>query len=99
MTAALVGAGARAETVVTTDLFYDPRPGQGWLERGAAVVEMEAAALLQVADRREVAAACVLAVTDVPAGPGGESRRIDPNALERVQLRLGEAGYAAVRSP
>ena len=33
------------------DLFYDPRDGtaDGWRERGAAVVEMEAATMLQVA--------------------------------------------------
>jgi uridine phosphorylase len=95
MTEALVAAGARPETVVSTDLFYDPRPEQDWVERGAAVVEMEAATLLCVAARHEVAAACVLAVSDVPlAGEGSE--RIDPKALERAALALGEAGFAAV---
>jgi hypothetical protein len=41
-----------------------------------------------------VPAACVLAVTDVPA-PGG-SRRVDAEQLEQIGLRLGEAGYAAL---
>ncbi len=61
---------------MSSDLFYDPRDdaAQGWIERGASVVEMEAAAILQVAARRGVAAACVLAVTDVPA-PGARAGR------------------------
>src|SRR4051794_32894197 len=61
--ARLVAGGARPATVVSSDLFYDPREGEvgAWIERGASVVEMEAAAILQVAARRRVAAACVLA--------------------------------------
>jgi uridine phosphorylase len=94
--ARLVAGGARPATVVSSDLFYDPREGEAgaWIERGASVVEMEAAAILQVAARRGVAAACVLGVTDVPA-PGG-SRRVDVDELERIGLRLGEAGYDSV---
>jgi uridine phosphorylase len=92
----LVGAGARPGTVVSSDLFYDPREGEAraWVERGASVVEMEAATILQVAARRGVTAACVLAVTDVPAQDG--ARRIDPEQLEEIEVRLGEAGYAAL---
>jgi uridine phosphorylase len=90
----LVAAGARPGTVVSSDLFYDPRDTSPWLERGASVVEMETATILQVAARRGATAACVLAVTDVPA-PGG-TRRVDPEELERVGLRLGEVGYAAL---
>ncbi len=95
----LVAAGARPGTVVSTDLFYDPREGEAaaWVRRGASVVEMEAATILAVAARRGVAAACVVAVTDVPA-PGG-ARRVDPELLERIGLRLGEAGYAAIARP
>jgi uridine phosphorylase len=91
--AGLVAAGARPRTVVSTDLFYDPREGErgDWVRRGASVVEMEAATILQVAARRGVAAACVLAVTDVPAAGG--ARRVGAEQLEEVGLRLGEAGY------
>lgn len=92
--ARLVAAGARPGTVVSSDLFYDPRDTSSWIERGAAVVEMEAATILQVASRRGVTAACVVAVTDVPA-PGG-TRRVDPEGLEQFGLRLGEVGYAAL---
>jgi uridine phosphorylase len=90
----LVAAGARPGTVVSSDLFYDPRDTSPWLERGASVVEMETATILQVAARRGVTAACVLAVTDVPAREG--TRRVDPERLERFGLRLGEVGYEAL---
>jgi purine-nucleoside phosphorylase len=81
---------------VSTDLFFDPRPDgePGWVERGAVAVEMEAAAVLSVAARRGVPAACVLGVTDVPA-PGG-ARRVGADELERIGLRVGAAGYAAL---
>jgi uridine phosphorylase len=94
----LVSAGARPATVVSSDLFYDPRDGQAgaWAERGASVVEMEAATILQVAARRGVAAACVLGVSDVPDAAG--ARRADAEQLEQIGLRVGEAGYAAVRT-
>ncbi len=92
--ARLVGAGARPATVVSSDLFYDPREeaAAGWAARGAVAVEMEAAAVLRVAARHGVAAACVLGVTDV------EGRRLDPGGIERLGVRVGEAGYAAVRT-
>ena len=96
---ALVAAGARPATVVSTDLFFDPREGMAgeWLRRGADVVEMEAATLLQVCARRGVAAACVLAVSDAPAEEG--TRRLGAEALDGLAPRLGEAGYAAFGSP
>jgi uridine phosphorylase len=86
----LVQAGARPVQVVSVDLFYDPRPPR----HRAAAVEMEAAALLRVAERRGAAAACVLGVTDVPT-PGG-ARRIDADGLAALEERLGGAGYAAL---
>lgn len=96
LTARLVDAGATPATVVTTDLFYDPRAdaAAGWLARGASVVEMEAATILRVAQRHGVAAACALAVTDVPAAGG--STRVDADELEAIGLRVGELGYAAL---
>jgi DeoD family purine-nucleoside phosphorylase len=94
--ARLIGAGARPATVASSDLFYDPRDGQAgaWIERGAIAVEMEAAAILRVAARRGVAAACVLGVSDVPGEDG--SRRASQEQLEEIGLRVGEAGYAAL---
>ena len=79
--------------------FYDPRDeaAADWIERGALAVEMEAATILQIAARRGVAAACVLGVTDMPSLNG--SRRMGPDELEQLGVRVGEAGYAALRSP
>jgi purine-nucleoside phosphorylase len=96
LTKRLVAAGARPFTVVSADLFYDPREdaAAGWVERGAAVVEMEAAALLQVCARRGVAAACVLGVSDTPGDAG--MQRIGTDELEELGVALGEAGYAAL---
>jgi uridine phosphorylase len=96
LTEALVAAGARPLTVVSADLFYDPRAdvAADWIDRGAAVVEMEAAALLQVCARRRATAACVLGVTDVPRKGG--MRRIGADELEQLGVALGQAGYAAV---
>jgi DeoD family purine-nucleoside phosphorylase len=92
----LVGAGARPGTVVSSDLFYDPREGEvaRWVERGAVAVEMEAATIFLVAARRGVEAACVLGVSDVVGEDGG--LRADPEQLEAIGLRVGEVGYAAV---
>ena len=96
--AGLVEAGARPVTVVTSDLFYDPREDAtaDWVERGAVAVEMEAATVFQVAARRGVAAACVLGVSDVATMNGSE--RMSQDELAELGVRLGEAGYAAVRS-
>jgi uridine phosphorylase len=92
----LLAAGARPATVVSTDLFYDARHGEAteWLARGALAVEMEAATILQLATRRGVAAGCVLGVTDVP-GPTG-AIRASRDEIERIGLRVGETGYAAL---
>src|SRR5215212_4531280 len=97
--ARLVEAGARPATVATSDLFYDPRAdaAAGWVERGAVAVEMEAATVLQVANRRGVAAACVLGVSDVASANG--AHRMSEEELAELGVRIGEAGYTAVRSP
>ena len=89
----LVAAGARPARIVTSDLFYDPREGlaREWAERGAVAVEMEAATILLVAARRGAEAACVLGVSDIVGGP-----RAEPEQLEAMGLRVGEAGYAAL---
>jgi len=96
LTEALTTAGARPVTVLTTDLFYDPRADAplAWLEDGADVIEMEAAALLAIASRRGVDAAVVLAVTDLLAGGGRE--RIPHGDVEPLGLALGEAGWTAL---
>ena len=82
---------ARAGTVVTSDLFYDPDPGR--LPDGD-VIEMETAAVLAVAARHGIAAAAVLLVSDLLAGPHRE--RIDEATLLAAELTLGTAGLASL---
>jgi uridine phosphorylase len=95
----LVVAGARAVTLVSSDLYYNPRTGTAgdWVERGAVAVEMESAAILQVASRQGVRAASVVA--GVGAYGPDSGRRLAPEQLEEMGLRLGAAGYAALTSP
>lgn len=85
----------REGTVVSTDLFYDPDPARpdAWRAAGAIAAEMEAAAILAVAARRGIRAACLFAVSDSVAG-GGE--RIGDAALVEASARLGRAGLAAL---
>jgi uridine phosphorylase len=72
----------------SVDLFY----AEGKPE-GADVVEMECATLFQLARLRRVRAAAVLGVSD--ALDGGRER-IDPDGLEALGVRLGEAAWAAL---
>jgi uridine phosphorylase len=94
MLACIVAAGAAPATVASRDLFYDRREGPP--APGAVAVELETAAVLGVAARHELPAACVLGVAR-RAGLNGAAR-LDPDDLEALGLRLGEAGYAALRS-
>jgi purine-nucleoside phosphorylase len=93
LTERLVDAGAEPVTVATTDLFYDERDLRDGV---AAAVEMETATLFTLAALRGVEAAAVLGVTDVPADGG--ARRASPEELEEIGLRVGRAGYAALRA-
>jgi DeoD family purine-nucleoside phosphorylase len=96
VTAALVEAGspldARRGVVATTDLFYDDRTelAAEWIAAGAVAVEMEAATIFRVAERRGAAAGCVLAVTDLLAG--GDARG------GRTRMERGEIGSAGIRA-
>ena len=95
LTTALAERTEHAGPIVTSDLFYEPDPGRpdAWRAAGALAAEMEAAAILAVAGRRGLRAACCLLVSDASAG-GGE--RIGPEALEAASLRLGRVAWDAV---
>ena len=81
--------------VVSSDLFYDAPEGseQGWRDQGARAVEMEAATLFALAQRRGLRAGCALIVSDLVL-PGRE--RIDTEALHDAERRLGELALAAL---
>jgi len=93
----LVAGADHAGPTVSTDLFYDPlaERAAAWRGAGALAVEMEAAAVLAVAARRGIRAACLLTVSDASAG-GGE--RISAGALEAASRRLGTVALAALRT-
>jgi len=87
--------GGRAVTAVSSDLFYDAREGieREWVERGAAVVEMEAATLFRLAELRDVRAGCVLGVSDIVAS---DRSRIGHEQLAELGVRLGEVAFEAL---
>jgi uridine phosphorylase len=85
--AALRKSAGTVGEVLSSDLYYDPRPPS---RDGAVAVDLSAAALLAVAARHGARAACVLVVSDSPAG------RIDPEALERAEVELGRVGAASL---
>lgn len=97
-------AGASAATIVTTDLFYEddspggsrPRRAEEWRARGAAAVEMEAAAIFTLGRRLGVATGCVLAVSDT--FEDGERRRIADEPLAAAAERMGSLAAEALAS-
>jgi DeoD family purine-nucleoside phosphorylase len=94
--AAAAGDGARTGLVASTDVFYEPDPARprAWAQAGALAVEMEAAAVLRVAQRRGIEAAVLLAVTDL-LGSGGRER-LDADGIVRAGEALGRVGAAAL---
>lgn len=104
LTGALVAAaapdGVRTGAVASVDLFYDPAPDAGarWLDAGALAVEMENATLFRLGALRGVAAASVLAVSDLVV-PGTEPERIDEERLEAAAERMGALAVRALGAP
>ena len=86
----------RCGPIVSSDLFYEVGEQRfaRWREAGALAVEMEAAALFAVGQRRGIQVACALAVTDVLVS---ERERIDPAALSQAGLDVGRLGLSALR--
>jgi uridine phosphorylase len=93
LTAAL-GAGAdHTGTIVSTDLFYDPASAaaRAGLRDGALALDLQGAAVLAVAARRDVRAGCLLAVVRGPAGD-----ELEGEALDAAIRRLGRVGAEAL---
>jgi len=87
--------GGEPVAVASTDLFYDSRRLEPeWRAAGAVAVEMEAAAVLRVAERRGARAACALLVTDVLAGD--DRSRMADDELEAGGVVLGEVALRAL---
>ena len=88
-------AGGIRGPVVSTDLFYDERPGveDGFAAAGALAIEMEAATVLRLGQTLDVETACVLAISDLLRP---RHARIEPDELEAAGTRLGQAALAAL---
>ncbi len=89
-------AGGDPQTVVSTDLFYEPDPQRerDWRAAGAAAVEMEAATLFAVGERLGVPVGCVLVVSDLLGEPG--RRRIKEAELVEAAEAMGRQALRAL---
>jgi uridine phosphorylase len=97
---ALVGYERNAHrdaTIVSTDLFYDPRASRNgeWRAEGAIAVEMETSALFAVGERAGIEVGCLLAVSDT-FDANGNRTRIDDRALVEAAEAMGRAAAAAL---
>jgi DeoD family purine-nucleoside phosphorylase len=74
--------------IVSSDLFYNPDPGQyeRWSSRGILAVEMEAAALFTLGAIRGVHAGCLLTVSDIVVE--GVFKRISDDDLRAAVDRM-----------
>jgi DeoD family purine-nucleoside phosphorylase len=84
---------ARAGTIVSVDLFYEP--GTRRDRHGALAVEMEAAALFAVGAGAGVPVACLLVVSDT-FDAAGAREHIDDHALLAGAEKMGAAAIAAL---
>jgi DeoD family purine-nucleoside phosphorylase len=80
--------------IVSTDLFYDPRP-HDWSAVGAMAVEMEASSLFAVGAAAGIQVGCLLIVTDTFDYAGARTR-IDEHALTAAVETMGRAAAAAL---
>ena len=85
--------------VVSSDLFYNPDPGQyqRWSARGVLAVEMEAAALFTVGALRGVLTGCLLTVSDIIVEGeldyfSDEQRNAAVDRMTRIALATATAG-------
>ncbi len=91
-----LGRSVRVGPVVSTDLFYNPDDRQygRWSERGVLAVEMEAAVLFTLAALRNVAAGCLLTVSDVVVE--GEFLRISDDEMRAAVDQMTELALRTV---
>lgn len=82
--------------IVSTDLFYDPREEirDTWRAEGALAIEMEAATLFRIGERRGVAVGCICVVSDLVCAEA--PARIEQDALEEAARRMGRAAASAL---
>jgi DeoD family purine-nucleoside phosphorylase len=86
----------RVGAIVSSDLFYNPDPGQyqRWSERGILAVEMEASALFTLGALRKVQTGCLLTVSDIVVE--GEFVRISDDELRAAVDRMTKIALETV---
>ena len=79
------GATVHVGPIVSSALFYDPRPGmmQRWKERGHLAVEMEAAVLYTLGAIHKIETLCLVTISDIIAAEEGTSERITDDELRQ----------------
>ena len=88
---------ARAGTILSVDLFYEPAGSRQSDQSDALAVEMEAAALFALGAAEEVPVACLLAVSDTFDSHGTRTR-IDEESLLVTAEKMGAIAVAAISS-
>ena len=91
-----LGKSVRVGPIVSSDLFYQPDPGQvgRWSERGILAVEMEASVLFTLGALRKFQAGCMLIVSDVMVE--GEFVRISDGDLRKAVDEMTELALHTV---
>jgi len=78
------GSTVHVGPIVSSALFYDPRPGmlQAWKDRGHLAVEMEAAVLYTLGAIHKIETLCLVTISDLIAAEAGTSERISDDELK-----------------
>lgn len=86
------GATVHVGSIVSSSLFYDPRPNmmQKWKERGHLAVEMEAAVLYTLGAMHGIETLCIATISDIIAADVSSSERISDADLKKGVDRMME---------
>jgi DeoD family purine-nucleoside phosphorylase len=78
------GATVHVGPIVSSALFYDPRPGmmQKWKDRGHLAVEMEAAMLYTLGALHRIETVALCTISDLIAAEAGTAERISDEELK-----------------
>ena len=93
-----LGKPVRVGPIVSSDIFYNPDPGQAarWSDRGILGVEMEAAVLFTLGALRKIQTGCMLLVSDVIVE--GEFLRISDEDMRKAVDEMTELALHTVTS-
>jgi 5'-methylthioadenosine phosphorylase/purine-nucleoside phosphorylase len=94
------GATVHVGPIVTSGLFYDPRPGimQDWKDRGHLAVEMEAAMLYTLGALHRIETLCLATISDIIAAEEGTAERITDDDLRTGVDRMMRVACAVAVS-